>query len=154
MQTNEIKFSIHTIPLSIKQNGPNHPVSIDYKYHDINDFNKIITNKNSTFARLHLNIALLSKHFDYLHNYLTFLNNSIDFIGISEYKISKNLIIINFYLLGYAFCYNECKSCQGGTGLSMSTNLIFKLQYNFFVNKPGKKEKSFVAADKSSRYEN
>lgn len=82
------------------------------------------------------------------------MNNSVDFIGISECKICKNLIIINFYLLGYVFCYNECKSCQGGTGLSMSNNLIFKLLYNLLVNKPDKKEKSFVAADKSSRYEN
>ena len=41
-----------------------HPASIDSKYHDINDFNKLNIKKNSSLATLHLNIASLSKHFD------------------------------------------------------------------------------------------
>ena len=45
-------------------NDSDHPVSIDSKYHDINDFSKLNINKNSSPATLHLNIASLSKHFE------------------------------------------------------------------------------------------
>ena len=38
-------------------------MSIDYKYYDINAFNELNLNKSFSFATLHLNIALLSKHF-------------------------------------------------------------------------------------------
>ena len=45
-------------------NDSEHPVSIDSKYHDNNDFNKLNINKKSSLATLHVNIALLSKHFE------------------------------------------------------------------------------------------
>ena len=63
-------------------NNSDHLVSIDSKYHDINDFNKFNINKNSSFATLHLNIASLSKHFDDLQNFLFLLKHSFDIIGI------------------------------------------------------------------------
>ena len=44
-------------------NDSDHPVFIDSKCHDINDFNKLNKNKNSSLATLHLNIASLSSHF-------------------------------------------------------------------------------------------
>ena len=52
-----------------------HSVSINSKYYDINDFNKLSTNKSSYFATLHLNIASLSKHFDDLQNLLSLLKH-------------------------------------------------------------------------------
>ena len=52
----------------LRHHWSDHSVSIDYKYYGINDFIQLNTNKNSTLARLHLNIALLLKHFHDLHN--------------------------------------------------------------------------------------
>ena len=40
-------------------NDSDHLVSIDSKYHDINNFKKININKKSSLATLHLNIASL-----------------------------------------------------------------------------------------------
>ena len=42
-------------------NDSDHPVSIDSEYYDINDFNKLNINKNSSFATLHLNIVSPSR---------------------------------------------------------------------------------------------
>ena len=49
--------------------------SVDFKYHDISDFNKINMNKNSSLAALHLNIALWSKQFEDLQNFLYLLKH-------------------------------------------------------------------------------
>ena len=54
-------------------NDSDHPISIDSKYHDINDFNKLS----------------LSKHFEDLQNLLSLLKHSFDITGISERKITK-----------------------------------------------------------------
>lgn len=70
-----------------------HPVSIDSKYYDINDYNNLTSNTPST---------LTSKHFDVSHDLLDF-----SIIEISEHKISKSPNNINFNLAGYTFCYNE-----------------------------------------------
>ena len=53
-----------------------HPVSIDSKYHDINDFNKLKINENLSLATLYLNTASLSKHFENLQNFLFLLKHS------------------------------------------------------------------------------
>ena len=55
--------------IEILFNDSDHPVFTDSKYHDINDFNKLIINKNSSLATLHLNIASLSKNFEDLQNF-------------------------------------------------------------------------------------
>ena len=56
----------------------NHPFPTDSKYHDINAFNILNINKNSSLATLHLNIALLSKHFEDLQNFLSLLKHPFD----------------------------------------------------------------------------
>ena len=60
-----------------------HPVSVDSKYYDISDFNKLSINKNSSLATLHLNIASSSKNFEGLQILLSLLKHSFDIIGIS-----------------------------------------------------------------------
>ena len=64
-------------------NDSDHPVSIESKYHDINDFNKLNINKNSSLGTLHLSVASLSKHFVDLQKFLTLLKHSFDIRGIS-----------------------------------------------------------------------
>lgn len=72
-------------------------VSIDFKYHDINYFNKLRINKNSSLATIYLNIASLSKHFENLQNSVSLLKHFLNIIGISEHKITrKRLKNINF----------------------------------------------------------
>ena len=70
-------------------NESDRTVSIYSKDHDINNFNKLNINKNSSPPTLHLNIASLSKHFEDLPNFLYFLKHSFDIIKISEHKITK-----------------------------------------------------------------
>ena len=80
-----------------------HPVSINSKYYDINDYNNLTSNTPST---------LKWKHFDVSHD---LLDHYFSIIEISEHKISKNPNNINFNLAGYAFCYNELESSHGGS---------------------------------------
>ena len=74
---------------------------IDSKYYDINDFNKLNINRNFSFVSLHLNIASLSQRFDDLQNFQSVLKHYFDIIGISEHKINKNSINVDFTQPGY-----------------------------------------------------
>ena len=96
-------------------NDSDHPVSIDCKSHDINDFNKLSINKNSSLATLLLNIALLSKYFEDLQNFLFLLKHSFDITGISEHKITNDSKNSAFNLPGNTFCFNETETSYGGT---------------------------------------
>ena len=64
-------------------NDSDHPVSVDFKCHDINYYNKLSINKDLSLASLDLNIASLSKHFEDLQNFLSLLKHTFDIIGIS-----------------------------------------------------------------------
>ena len=118
-------------------NDSDHPVSIDSKSHDINDFNKLNINKNSSLATLHLNIASLSKHFEDLQNFLSLLKHSFDIIGISEHKITKCSKNSAFNLPGHAFCFNETETSHRGTGFFVSNNLTNYDQTSSSMNAGG-----------------
>ena len=115
-----------------------HLVSINSKYHDINDFNKFNINKNSSLATLHLNIASLTKHFEDLQNFLFLLKHSFDIIGISEHKITKGSKNSAFNLPGYTFCFNETETSHGGTGFFVPKNLSHKLRPDLLINENGR----------------
>ena len=125
-------------------NDADHPLSIDSKCCDINDFNSIHINKNSSFAVLHLNIASLSKHFDDLKNLLSLLKYSFDIIGISEHKINKDAKYTDFDLPGYTFSFNATDSSHGGTGFFISNNLTFKERPDLLINDSGRLESTFI----------
>ena len=91
-------------------------MSIDPKYYDIKDLNKLSVNESSSFATLHLHIASLSKIFNDLQNFQSLLKHSFDIIGISEHKINKNSMNVDFTLAGYTFYFNETESSHGETG--------------------------------------
>ena len=46
------------------------------------------------------------------------MKHSFDIIGISEHKVNKNSMNVDFdfTLPGYTFYFNENESCHGGTG--------------------------------------
>ena len=125
-------------------NDSGHPVSIYSKYHDINDFNKLNINKNSSLATLHLNIALLSKHFEDLRNFLSLLKHSFDITGISEHKITKGSKNSAFNLPGYTFCFNETETSHGGTGYFVSNNSTYKLRPDLLINEHGRLESTII----------
>ena len=102
-------------------NDSDHPVSIDSKYRDINDFNKLNISKKLSLATLHLNIVSLSKHFEVSQNFLSLLKHSFNIIGISERKITKGSKNSAFNLPCYAFCFHETETSHGGTGFSFLT---------------------------------
>ena len=119
-------------------------MSIDCKYYDINDFNKLNINKNPFFATLHLNIESLSKHFYDLQNFLSLLKHSLDIIGISEHKINKNSMNVDFTLPRYTFYFNETESSYGRTGFFISDNLTFKQRPDLLVDEPWRLESTFI----------
>ena len=125
-------------------NDSDHPVSIDSKSHDTNDFNKLNINKNSSLATLHLNIASLSKHFEDLQNFLSLLKHSFDIIGISEHKITKGSKNSAFNLPGYTFCFNETETSHGGTGYFVSNNSTYKLRPDLLINEHGRLESTII----------
>ena len=91
-----------------------HSVSINFKYYDSKDFNKLNINKNSFLATLNLSIALLFKHFKDLQNFLSLLKNSFDIIGISKNKINRSAINSAFNLPGYTICLMKVKAPTEG----------------------------------------
>ena len=90
------------------------PVSIDSKYHDISDFHKLNLTTNSSLATAQLKIALLTKHFEDLRNFLSLLKHSFDITGISEKK-NEGSKTSAFNLPDYIFCFNENQTSHGGT---------------------------------------
>ena len=118
-------------------NGFHHPVSIDSKYHDVSDFNKLNINKNSSLTTLHPNISSLSRHFEDLQNFLSLLKHLFDINGISEHKITKGSKNSAFNLPGYTFCFNETETSHRGTGFSVSNNLAYKLRPDRIINEHG-----------------
>ena len=94
--------------------------------------------------QLYLNIASLSKHFDGLQNFLSLLKHSFDIIGISEHKISKNSMNVDFTLPGYTFYFNETESSNGGTGFFISDNLTFKQRPDLVINERRRLESTFI----------
>ena len=72
-------------------NDSGHPVEIESKYHEINEFNNRKINENFSLIIFHLNYDSLSEHFEDLRNfYLRYLRKySYNFISIYELKINK-----------------------------------------------------------------
>lgn len=72
-------------------NDSRHPVEIEFKCHEINEFNNRKINENFSLLIFHLNYASLSEHFEDLRNfYLRYLRKySYNFISIYELKINK-----------------------------------------------------------------
>ena len=120
-------------------------MSIDSKYYDINDFNKLNINKNSSLAALHLNIVSLSKHFDDLQHFLSLLKYYFDIIGILEHKINKNSANADFIMPGYTFHFNETETSNGRRGFFfISDNLTFKQRPDLLINEPERLESTSI----------
>ena len=94
--------------------------------------NKLNINKYSFLASFHLNIALLSKHFEDLQNFLSLLKHTFDIIGISEHKITKKLI----YLTIHSVLMKP--TSHGGTGIFLSNDLTYKLRPDLLINEHGR----------------
>ena len=75
----------------------------------------ISVNKNSSFATIHLNIALLLKNCEELQDFLSLLKQYFVIIGISEHKINKNSMNVDFTLPGFTFYFNKTESSHGQT---------------------------------------
>ena len=99
-----------------------HLVTIDSKYHDINDFNKLKSNENSSLSQHSILILLFYQNILKICNFLSMLKHLFHAIDISEHKINKKLINANFNLLGYIFCFNETESPHIGTSFLNLTN--------------------------------
>ena len=65
-------------------------LAINSKYYDIDKFNSLSIDSNSSFSVCHINIASLSKHFDDLQYVMSQLKSPFNVIGISEHKITNS----------------------------------------------------------------
>ena len=92
--------------------------TVNSKYYNVSNFNKIKIDKKSSFSLIHVNIASLNKHFDDLHELLSRLKIDFDVIGISEHKIGKDSRPSNnISLLGYdEFIFEPTGTTHGGAG--------------------------------------
>ena len=102
--------------------------NINSKYYHISQFNKIITNSNSTLGICHTNIASLSLHIDDLRIVLSQLKKELHIIGISEHKIKKGIDpVVNLDIEGYnPFIFDPTETTHGGTGFYVSNSINYK----------------------------
>ena len=74
------------------------------------------------------------------------MKHSFDIIGISEHKVNKNSMNVDFdfTLPGYTFYFNETESSLRGTGFFISDNLTFKQCSDPLINDPARLESTFI----------
>ena len=120
--------------------------SVNSKYYDIKQFNKIKHDKDSSFGLLHVNIASLNAHIDDLRTVLSRLKPEIDIIGISEHKIKKNLKPSNnIDIGGYdEFIFEPTGTTHGGTGFYIKNGYDYIPRKDLNLNSPSHFEAMFV----------
>ena len=91
---------------------------IDSDYYGVNKFNKLKTDKSSSFGVAHVNIASLDADIDDLRTTLSRLKFSFYVIGISEHKFSQGSNSSNnIDITGYQkFDFEPTGTMHGGTG--------------------------------------
>ena len=71
-----------------------------------NEFNNIPPPSSVSFSLFHINIRSLSKHFDYLSEYISTLNTSFSTIGVSETWLNDSNKDL-FNIPGYTVCSSD-----------------------------------------------
>ena len=119
---------------------------VNSKYYDINKFNKIKYDKESSFSMLHVNIASLNAHIDDLRTVLSRLKPEIDIIGISVHKIKANSKPSNnIDIGGYdEFKFEPTGSTHGGAGFYIKSGLVYKERPDLNLNSTSNFEAMFV----------
>ena len=79
-----------------------------------------------------------------MHIFLSLIKHSFDIIGISEHKVNKKLINIDFNLPGYVFWNNKIESSHGEAVFFVSNKLICKKWPDLVINEAGKLESTFI----------
>ena len=120
--------------------------TVNSKYYNVSNFNKIKIDKKSSFGLFHVNIASLNKHFDDLHELLSRLKFDFDVIGISEHKIGKDgHPLNNISLPGYdEFIFEPTGTTHGGTGFYIKNGLDYVIRHDLKLNTPSFFEAMFV----------
>ena len=112
--------------------------SVNSKYYDIKQFNKIKHDKESSFGLLHVNIASLNAHIDDLRTVLSRLKPDIDIIGISEHKIKKDQKPSNnIDIGGYdEFIFEPTGTTHEGTGFYIKSGYDYINRKDLNLNFP------------------
>ena len=120
--------------------------TVNSKYYNVSNFNKIKIDKKSSFGLVHINIASLNKHFDDLDELLSRLKFDFDVIGISEHKISKDgHPSNNISLSGYdEFIFEPTGTTHGGAGFYIKSGLDYVVRHDLKLNTPSFYEAIFV----------
>ena len=101
--------------------------------------------KSKGLSIFYLNICSLIKHFDQLHALLTELDIDIDFIGITESRISKNNFSpTNIALANYAITLAPTKFNAGGALLYIHIKHSYKIRKDLQLYNPRILESVFV----------
>ena len=120
--------------------------TVNSRYYNVNNFNKIKIDKSSSLGLLHVNIASLNKHFDDLHELLSRLKFDFDVIGITEHKIGVNSKPSNnISLPGYdEFIFEPTGTTHGGAGFFIKNGLDYVIRNDLKLNTPSFFEAMFV----------
>ena len=120
--------------------------TVNSKYYNVSNFNKIKIDKKSSFGLIHVNIASLNKHFDDLHELLSRLKFDFDVIGISEHKIGKDSRPSNnITLSGYdEFIFEPTGTTHGGAGFYIKNGIDYIVRHDLKLNTPSFFEAKFV----------
>jgi hypothetical protein len=119
---------------------------VNSNYYNINKFNKIKYDKESSFSMLHVNIASLNAHVDDLKTVISRLKPEIDIIGISEHKIKKDLTPSNnIDICGYdEFIFEPTGSTHGGAGFYIKNGYDYIVRKDLNLNTSTHFEAMFV----------
>ena len=118
--------------------------AIDCKYYDIDDYNALKSNINSSLF-LHLNISSLPFHIDELKPLINSLKYKPEVIGISESRLKTTQeSITDIGLEGYSIEHTPTEASNGGALLYINSNNTYKKREDLQVYKPRQLESVFV----------
>ena len=118
--------------------------SIESKYYKPEEFITAKISKNA-FSILHINIASLQAHVHDLISLLALLNHPFHIIGISETKIIDGKApSVNIDMDGYVFENTPTKTCFGGSGLYIRSDLDYKICKNMSKSVESVAESIFI----------
>ena len=108
------------------------------KYLTINDLNFTFNDINNPFTLLHLNINLLSFHFDELQSLISKSKNDFQIIGISETRLKKTRqTTANIQLANYNIECGPTESVNRGVLLYIKKAINYKLRPDLMIYKKG-----------------
>jgi len=122
-ETNIIDFNC----ASSNQNFPNLEACNTYGVQDLKNLLSLSSKGRQIFI-IHLNTRSLSKNISKIYELLTDIVITPDIIAINETKLNNNSYYNDVQLPGYTFVNKKSLTQEGGVGIYVKINLIYKIR--------------------------